>query len=491
MNQTITNLLKPGITLSQKAVKGTFWVSAFKFADAILGFIKKIILARLLAPSDFGLFGLACLVMSMLETFTQTGVGAALIQKKDKTEEYLDVAWTINLIRGIILSILLYFFSPLIAAFFKNNEVIPFVRIISIIVLLNGLKNIGTIYFSKELDFRKQFVLNFGSSLAGFFVVVVLAFILKNAWALAWGMLAGAISECIISYLIHSHRPKLRMHMDKIKELTGFGKWVSASSILIFLLTQGDDIFVGKILGLTALGFYQMAYGISNLPATHITHVISQMTFPLYSKLQNDIPRLRKIYLKILELTAFLSFLTSGLIFSLAFDLTKIFLGEKWISIVPSLQVLCFFGIGRSIAATGGPIIFALGKPKIQASISFIQLIILAIIIYPLSFKFGILGTSIAVVVSFFIVFIQGQIINCRLINLPFRTFVQSLIPPAIITFLMVFMIEYVRSHYFLQNNNYQLFFSIVIGILFYLFSVLLFKKQTFLEFKALLKSAV
>src|SRR4030042_4999343 len=103
-----------------------------------------------------------------------------------------------------------------------------------------------------------------------------------------------------------------------------------------------------------------MAYRISNMPATEITHVVSQVTFPAYSKIQEDVPRLREAYLRVLQLTTFLSFPLAGLIFVLAPDFTKIFLGGKWMPMVPAMQVLCIFGVTRSIGATMGPILYSL-----------------------------------------------------------------------------------------------------------------------------------
>jgi O-antigen/teichoic acid export membrane protein len=170
--------------------------------------------------------------------------------------------------------------------------------------------------------------------------------------------------------------------------------------MLIFLITQGDDIFVGKLLGVTALGFYQLAYRISNMPATEITQVISQVTFPAYSKLQDDIPKLKEAYLKVLQLTAFLSFPIAGLIFVLAPDFTKIFLGEKWIPMVPAMMVLVWWGVIRAIGGINGSLLQAVGEPDILTKLNVIKLVIIIILIYPFSIKWGIVGTSLAVLLS-------------------------------------------------------------------------------------------
>jgi len=281
----------------------------------------------------------------------------------------------------------LYFIAPYAAIFFNSPEAKTIIQVIGFAILLRAFTNIGVIYFQKELEFSKQFIYQFSGTLADFIVAIFAVLILRNVWALVFGLLAGNIVRCVMSYFIHPYRPHLSKDLGRAKELIGFGKWIMGSSILVFLITQGDDIFVGKILGTTALGFYQLAYRISNMPAIEITHVISQVTFPAYSKLQDNIPKLREAYLKVLQITAFLSFPIAGLIFVLAPDFTKIFLGEEWMLIVPAMQVLVFAGLVRSIAATTDSIFHAVGKPKIETRWQMIRLLAIATLIYPCIIK--------------------------------------------------------------------------------------------------------
>ncbi len=201
-----------------------------------------------------------------------------------------------------------------------------------------------------------------------------------------------------------------------------------------FLVVQGDDIFVGKMLGVTALGFYQMAYLISNLPATEITHVISQVTFPAYSKMQYDLQRLRAAYLDTLQLTAFVSIPIAGGIFILAPEFTEIFLGAKWMPMVPAMQVLVLAGLVRSIQATTGPIFLAVNRPEIEPRWQTVRLLVLIILIYPLSINWGILGTSIAVFFSTFVstlgfgfMVLKLQNVNCH--PFPKLSFCRLLMP--------------------------------------------------------------
>ena len=392
-------LLHPGERFSQRIIHAGFWVFALRITDLLFGLMRIIVLARLLSPNDFGLFGIALLSLSALETFSQTGFQQALIQKKGDIRLFLDIAWTVQVIRGFVLAGILFGIAPYVVSFFGEPTATLLLRAFGLSAIFQGLTNIGVVYFQKELEFHKQFIYMFSGTLADLGVAIPAALILRNAWALVFGLLAGNFVRMVMSYFVYPYRPHPSFNEQQFKELFGFGKWILGSSILIFLLTQGDDIFVGKLLGATALGFYQMAYRISNIPATEITHVISQVTFPAYSKLQNNIPKLREAYLKVLQVTAFLSFPIAGLIFVLAPEFTKIFLGEKWMPMVPAMQILAIFGITRSMNATIGSFFQGFGKPNIITFGAGFQLVVLAAIIYPLTSKWGIFGTSLAVVI--------------------------------------------------------------------------------------------
>ena len=412
LKKIVNNLIAPGGTLSQRVVKSGFWVFFLRIFSQGFGLLRLIILARILSPSDFGVMGIALLTMSILETFSETGFQHALIQKKENIKSYLDSAWTVLILRGFVLFVILYFIAPYAAVFFNTPEAKPIIRVIGFSILFQAFTNIGITYFKKELEFIKEFIYQLTGTLADFIVAISAVLILRNVWALVFGLLAGNITRCFVSYLIHPYKPRLYFALEKVKELFGFGKWILGSSILIFLLGQGDDIFVGKLLGATMLGFYQLAYRISNMPATEITHVISQVTYPAYSKLQDDLPKLRESYLKVLQVTAFLSFPIAGLIFVLAPDFTRIFLGEKWMPMVLPMQVFCILGALRSIAAASGPIFLALGRPDFETKISAAELALLAILIYPLTIKWGITGTAISIsIVSCSFIFIVLSIV--------------------------------------------------------------------------------
>jgi len=386
--------------LLQRVIQGGGWVFLLRIFQQLFSLVRITILARILAPNDFGMMGVAMLTMSILETFSQTGFQQALVQKKEDISSYLNTAWTVLVFRGFILFVILYSMAPYVAIFFGTTEVKLIIRVVGVSILLQAFTNIGVIYFQKELEFNKQFFYQLSGILTDFIASVSAVLILKSVWALVFGLLAGNIARCVGSYLIHPYRPRLRVNWKKAKELSGFGKWVLGSNILFFLVTQGDGIFVGKLLGIVPLGFYQLACKISNMTTTEITHVVSQVSFPAYSILQNELTRLKRSYLKVLRLTAFFALPTAGFIFAAGPVFVHLFFGEKWMPMVPAMRILVVAGAARSIMATTGPVFSAIGKPRIETEWQIVRFILLACFIYPLANNFNIVGVSYAVLIS-------------------------------------------------------------------------------------------
>ncbi len=386
--------------LSTLVLRGSFWVFCLRLAARSLTVVKLIIIARILAPGEYGIMGIALLVMATLETFSQTGFQHALLQKKNGVAGYLDTVWTSTIVRGVLLFLVLYLAAPLAASFFGTTGAAAVIRVAGISILLKSVVNVGVVYFQKELRFDRQFAYRLSGLLADFAVSVAVILTLRNVWALVFGLLAGDLASIIASYAVHPYRPRPRLDTKRLADLFGFGKWIFGSSILVFLITQGDDIFVGRLLGATALGLYQMAYRISNIPATEFSHLLSTVTYPAYSKLQDNLPKLGEAYCRVLGVTLLAALPVAGLILILAPEFTGVFLGGKWLSAIPLMQVLALFGLMRAIGATTGVVFMAVGKPGIRTRIQAAQLVLLAVIIYPLTMRWGLTGTSIAVTID-------------------------------------------------------------------------------------------
>lgn len=420
----------PAEPLAQRVIKGGFWVFALKFVQEILYFARLIILARLLAPRDFGVIGIAMLTLAVLDTFSQTGIQDALIQKKEDIRGYLDAAWTGLVLRGFSLFGLMFVLAAPAASFFKAPEAANIIRVFGLSQLVVAFANIGVVEFEKHLRFHKQFVYHIAGNITNFVFVIVWALLFHSVWAFVLADLAGRIIQVVVSYAIHPYRPRFRWDLPKIKELFRFGRWVMGSSVLIFLVTQGDDIFVGRVLGAAMLGFYQMAFKISNTPTTEISHVIGQVMFPTYAHLQDNPLRLKEAYLKVFQVIIFLSFALTSLILVLGPDFIRLFLGEKWLPMTLSLQILALAGLVRSIIGTTGPLFYGVGRPEIEARWEFVRLVVLAAALVPLTLNWGLAGASLAVFLSLFVSLV-GFIRNAlRIMSCPAREYARYFMPP-------------------------------------------------------------
>ena len=257
-----------------------FWAAALRVTVRLLLFVRTLILARLLAPDDFGLMGIAVISILFIESITDSGVEAALVQKKEEIEEYLDTAWTMQIIRSILTAALLVVFAPTIGSFFGSAEAETILRVLSLTVALKGFANIGVVRFTKHLRFDKTFILEMASRGLEFVVSVSLAFALRNVWALVIGAMVGMIARLVTSYIIDDYRPRVRWVWDQVKELFNFGKWILVTNVAMFGVSNIDDILVGRFLGVTQLGFYRMAYNLSQAVAAEIMVVTSQVALP-------------------------------------------------------------------------------------------------------------------------------------------------------------------------------------------------------------------
>ena len=477
-------------TISHKVIKGGFWILALRVSNRALGLLRTIILARLLLPEHFGVVGIAAVTISTIETFSQPGLGTALVQKKGSIEDYLDTAWTVSVIRSLLIFLVLYLLASYVAGFFNTPQSQIVLQIFAICVIIAGCRNIGVIYFQKELNFRKQYIYEFSATLGNLIVAIPAAFMLRSVWALVLGAIAGSIMRFIMSYVLHSYRPRMRLEREKFGELFGFGKWVLGSSILVFLVTQGDDIFLGRMFGATALGFYQMAYMISSLPTTEISQVISHVTFPAYAKIQDDPPRFGDAYLKVLQVIAFMAIPLTGGIFILASEFTEVFLGQKWLPIVPLIQVLVWAGLMRALMGTTSPVFYAAGKPRISTRWYLINFVVLGISIYPLSVFWGMIGISTAVLLSNSVATIGCIYETSKILRYDPIRFSKILIFPLVSMFFCLCIVSWINNR-LLYDNILELILLVVSGATVYVVATYLFDKGFNYKMADLLKQSL
>jgi lipopolysaccharide exporter len=479
IKERMKNLLSSDGTLHQRTIKSGFWSLTSRFSTRALVLIELVIVARILSPDDFGLLGMAILAMAVFQVFTETGFKDAIIQNKNDVKGYLNTAWTTLIVRGIIIYAIVFFSAPYVGLFFGEPRAGLILQVIGLTVVLDGFQNIAVVLLRKELEFQKQFVLNLGGTLPSFILTVLLAFILKNVWALVYGSIIGEVGTIFVSYLIHPYRPRLEFNKLKAKEMFVFGKWILAATIVIFIATNGDNIFVGRYLGAFALGLYALAFNISNITTTELTNVIGAVTFPAYTKIQEDQLNSKKALSRTIRTVLTISIPITIAIILFIPEFTKYILGEKWIAIIWPVRILAIAGFLRSVSAAWGSFYLSKGKPKYDFYKNLVKVIGMFSTIYFLTQFYGIIGTSLAVLIGQTFDLILGNFLLNKLVSYKYdirqsldylKGIILSLTVPSVLYF---FAIQYIISFY-----SFLLISSIIVII--FIIMILLTEKINF-----------
>lgn len=383
-----------------QAIQGVSWLGAQRIVTRVLSFGRTALLARLLTPSQFGTFGIAIIVLSFMEIVTETGINVFLTQKKETIDKYINTAWVVSILRGSIISIIIFLSAPLISGFFNTPQATNLLMIISLVPLLRGFINPSIVIFVKDLHFKKEFLYRTSVFFVESIFTIVFVLVFESFYGLAYGLVVGSLYEVVLSFIIIKPRPTFQFTKLQFREVVGRGKWLTLAGVFNYLYHNGDDIVVGRLLGTSSLGLYEMAYRISMLPITEISNTISKVTFPIFVKINEDRVRMRHAYYKSITAIA-LIVIPMGLIFFIfPTQIIKIVLGEQWVEAGSVLQVLAIFGVIQSLAISIVSPLYALDKQEYITVITLVSLVGLGVTIVPFVQTYGLVGAGYSALVG-------------------------------------------------------------------------------------------
>lgn len=383
---------------TKEVVKGISWVGAFRGASRGIAFVRTIILARLLVPSQFGLVGIATIVLGFVEMVTETGINIFLVQEK-KIDKYIDTAWIVSIMRGFIIAILIAAASPFVSQFFSSPDSHQLLLLISIVPIIRGFINPAIVNFQKELAFDREFWFRLLIFSVDSITAIIFAIITRSASSLIFGFIVGAVIEVILSFLVIRSKPTFHFDIFYMREIFHKGKWVTVFSAVNYAFQNGDSAIVGKVLGSFSLGLYQIGYKFASIPS-EVVDSISRVTFPVYAKIAEDKTRLRWAFLRTTGVTALFAILFGVTLFLFTQQLVLLLLGEKWLEVVPALKVLAIFGVVRAISASAFPLFLSVKKQNYVTFITLVSFTGLMISIIPLVSYFGIVGAALGAFVG-------------------------------------------------------------------------------------------
>jgi O-antigen/teichoic acid export membrane protein len=453
--------------IKRRAVRAGLWVGVSGAVWNLMSLLRSVVLARLLTPEIFGIWAICMTLNRGMTVFSETGFASALIQRKERAEEARDTAFTLLILRGAMLCLITIAAAPLFSGFYELAILQPLISVLAIAFFISGFHNINTILQQKELQYHRLAMLDQLTIVLGFVFVVAVAYYYRSAWALVAGHVFTAAITVVLSYLIIPGRPRLAFNKKLASELFHYGKFVGGAGIVAFITLELDNLVIGKVLGMEALGLYAVAYMLANLPATQLAKVISGVMLPAYSKLQSDIPALRAAYQRTLAFVSMLTIPATVGLGVLAPQIVGVIYGEHWMPAVDALRVLAAFGCLRSIGVLSGYMYNAIGKPKISFYFTLAKLAIIGATIYPLTVAYGIVGAAVGVTLPSLITFFVDFIVLRRIIGLDIREAMLPLLRTFLFSALMAAVLLLLQP-YLGQISLLSLAASILTGFLAY-----------------------
>lgn|SRR5574344_395707 len=468
-------------SLKTKAVKGAIWATVENFSTQIITFVIGIILARILSPSDYGMIGMLSLFMAISQTLIDSGFANALIRKIDRNDDDYSTAFYFNVIVGIVAYLILFISAPLVADFFNVSQLTTLTRIVAIPLIINSLCIVQQAQLSIILNFKRQAIISIVSSFFSGIFGVYMAYKGLGVYALAYSTIIGQLLRCILLWTLTNWFPKWHFSIVSFNNLFSFGSKILVSGLINTIYTNIYTLFIGKFYSHTTLGLFTRAQGYANLPAYTITGLITRITYPVLSLVQQDHNQLVSVYHRMVKLSAYIVFpILIGLAI-LAKPLIIFLITEKWLQCVPLLQILCFAMMLYPIQSLNLNLLQVKGRSDITLKISICTKSIGALsllISVPLGIRvmcFGIFFTSL--ISSFFNMFYTKKVLDVSIYHQ-----LGDLVPSLLYSSIMAITIIIINI--LISNPKYSLFIGFSVGLISYFFISYLFKVE---EYKLLI----
>lgn len=333
------------MSLKQKTISGFIWSFIENFSKQGINFVIGIILARLLLPEEFGLVGMITIFIAISTSLINSGFTQALIRKKECTNVDYSTVFFFNLITGVFLALCLFLSAPYIALFFNEPKLDAIVRVFSVVLIFDALSIIQRTQLIKRIDFKLQTKITLIADVTSGIVAITMAYKGFGVWSLVVKQIVARGLTSLLLWILNAWFPTFVFSEKSFKELFGFGSKLLISGLISTIFQNIYLVVIGKYFSAAQLGFFTRADQFKNLPSQNINGVIQRVTYPVLSKLQDDIPKLKESYQKIIRSTMFVTFILMICLGAIAEPLILTLLGDKWVMSIVYLQLLVFVGM--------------------------------------------------------------------------------------------------------------------------------------------------
>ena len=460
-------------SIASKSIHGILWSAIERFSLQGVQFLIGIVLARLLSPSDFGMIGMMSIFMSVSQTFIDCGFSSALIRQKEVSAKDYGTTFLINFFISLLTFLILFFTAPFIAKFYNTQELELVLQVFSTTLIINALFAVHNVKLMRKVDFKTQSKASICAATISGAVGITLAYNDFGVWSLVIQAICNSVMNLILLTLLLKWFPTPKFSSKSFHNFFGFGSKILIASLISSIYSNIYNIVIGKKFSAATLGYYTRADQMGQLPSQNIAGILSRVTYPILSQLQDDTDRLRSVYIKYLQLSCFVIFpLMMGLA-ALAKPLIILLLGEKWVPSVILLQILCFGLMLDPICNINLNLLYVKGRSDLVLKIEIIKKTI-AITILIASLPFGLTGLCAGRALYGIIATLLNMTYTKRFIDLSIWGQAKLILPSLALSLVMAagsYCATIIGLNYALQ-----LFSGITIGLILYLIPAKLFK---------------
>lgn len=326
--------------LKSKGISAFLWDFSGRIGNHGVTFVISIFLARMLDPKDFGLIAMVAVIIALSDVFANMGLSSSLIQRKDLFQIHYSSVFYFNLAVASLLTFLLFLFASSIATFYKQPELVPITKVMSLSFIINALVTVHNARFRKQLKLSYIVKFRLIATLFGGLVGITMAIYGKGVWALVVQSLLSRVLYALMIWYKVEWKPSLEFSFKALKQLWGFGFRIFLADLLEMVFQRIDVLIVGRIFPPQILGYFQRSKSFQSILVNYFSTSISQITFPILSNIKNNVEKIRNIFIKSYSVSLWIMISVSGYFFLVAEDLFVMLFGEKWLPSVTYFRIL-------------------------------------------------------------------------------------------------------------------------------------------------------
>lgn len=464
--------------LRVKTTKGLKWSAIERLSTQFVQIGVVLLLAKMLGPEAFGLIGMLSVFIAIGQVLADSGLGAALIRKRNCTEIDFSTAFFFNIFVSVFCYIVLFFSAPYISSFYEQPELINLIKVLGGAIVINAFCIVQRTKLTIEMNFKTQAKASFLSVIFSSSITLILTYLGYGVWALVAQVLLTALCNVIFLNWLHPWCPKVVFSKKSFNYLFGFGSKLLVSSLIDTIYKNIYQIIIGKTFNVNQVGIFTQANQLSSMPATTITTVIQRVTYPMLSKIQDENEKLENAYLLTLRIAAAVVFPIMLGLAVVSKPLLFLLLGEVWVPAAHLVSILCLGYLLYPIHAINLNLLKVKGRSDLFLKLEIIKKISITFILF-FTVPMGIEAICYGMIIQSYFALIINTFYTGKLTNLSTISQFQSLLPIWLISFFSALVSWFAGN--ILSNNTYQILAIFVVMPVVYVLLIKILQKDVFI----------